>query len=121
MITSSPEIWWSPTTLEFQEIHARGGTDWTTINLVDSDGIAGQGEITSTQLSGSVAAITARLADRLRGQRIASDDHVMQLLGITPQACEEDQKLATAVSAIRAPSPTPSHSAHNYHSLNTSD
>ena len=101
MLTTSPEIWWSPTTLEFQQIHARGGTDWTTINLVDADGLAGQGEITSTQLSGSVAAITARLANRLRGQRIASDDHVMQLLGVTPEACEEDQKLATAVSALR--------------------
>jgi len=38
MLTTSPEIWWSPTTLEFQEIHARGGTDWTTINLSDADG-----------------------------------------------------------------------------------
>ena len=100
-ITSSPEIWWSPTTLEFQEIHARGGTAWTTINLVDADGIAGQGEITSTQLSGSVAAHTARLANRLRGQRIASDDHAMQLLGVDPTELEEDQRLATAVSALR--------------------
>lgn len=101
MLTTSPEIWWSPATLEFQEIHARGGTDWTTINLADADGIAGQGEITSTQLSGSVAAVTARLANRLRGQRIASDDHAMQLLGVTPNACEKDQNLATAVSALR--------------------
>ena len=101
MLTTSPDIWWSPTSLQFQEIHARGGTDWTTINLVDDDGLAGQGEITSTQLSGSVAAITARLANRLRGQRIASDDHAMQILGVAPEACEGDQKLATAVSAIR--------------------
>ena len=90
-----------PPRIEFQEIHARGGTDWTTINLVDADGLAGQGEITSTQLSGTVAAITARLANRLRGQRISSDDHVMQILGVTPEACEEDQQLATAVSALR--------------------
>ena len=75
---SNPEVWWTPTDLQFQEIHARGGTDWTTINLSDADGIAGQGEITSTQLTGSIAAVTARLANRLRGQRIASDDHVMQ-------------------------------------------
>ncbi len=100
-IIKSSDIWWSPTSLEFQEIHARGGTDWTTINLVDADGVAGQGEITSTQLSGSVAAITARLANRLRGHRIDSDDGVMQVLGITSEACEKDQKLATAVSGIR--------------------
>ena len=100
-IMTSPEIWWSPTSLEFQQIHARGGTDWTTINLVDADGVAGQGEITSTQLSSSVAAITARLANRLRGHRIASDDHVMQILAIDPNELEEDQKLATAVSALR--------------------
>ena len=101
MLTKSPEIWWSPATLEFQEIHVRGGTDWTTINLIASDGLAGQAEITSTQLPGSVAAITARLANRLRGQRIASDDQILQIIGTTPQACEEDQKLATAVSALR--------------------
>ena len=101
MLTTSPEIWWSPATLEFQEIHARGGTDWTTINLVDADGVAGQGEITSTQLSGSVATITARLANRLRGQRISSDDHVMQILGLDSAELEEDQKTATAVSALR--------------------
>ena len=45
--------------------------------------------------------MTARLANRLRGRRIASDDHVVQLLGVTSEACEEDQKLATAVSALR--------------------
>ncbi len=101
MFTSSPEIWWSPASLEFQEIRARGSTDWTTINLSDADGIAGQGEITSTQLSGSVAAHTARLANRLRGQRIASDDHAMQLLGVDPAELEVDQPLATAVSALR--------------------
>ncbi len=100
-ITTSPDIWWCPTALEFQEIHVRGNTDWATINLSDADGVAGQGEITSTQLSGSVAAITARLANRLRGQRIASDDHVMQLLGVDPAELEEDQKIATAVSALR--------------------
>ena len=98
---SNPEVWWTPTDLQFQEIHARGGTDWTTINLSDADGIAGQGEITSTQLTGSVAAVTARLANRLRGQRIASDDHVMRILGIDPSELEQDQRLATAVSGLR--------------------
>ena len=98
---SNTEIWWTPTDLQFQEIHARGGTDWTTIILTDADGVAGQGEITSTQLSNSVAAVTARLANRLRGQRIASDDHVMQILGIDPKELEQDQRLATAVSGLR--------------------
>ena len=98
---SNPEVWWTPTDLQFQEIHARGGTDWTTINLSDADGIAGQGEITSTQLTGSIAAVTARLANRLRGQRIASDDHVMRILGIDPSELEQDQRLATAVSGLR--------------------
>ena len=98
---SSSEIWWSPASLEFQEIHARGGTDWTTINLSDADGVAGQGEITSTQLTSSVAAVTARLANRLRGQRITSDDHAMQILGIDPNELEQDQRLATAVSGLR--------------------
>ncbi len=98
---NSADLWWVPTSLEFQEIHARGGTDWTTILLADADGLAGQGEITSTQLSGSVAAITAHLANRLRGQRITSEDDVIPILGVSPNDLVADQNLATAVSALR--------------------
>ena len=95
------DIWWEPASLEFQEIHIRGNTNWTTILMGDSDGVFGQGEITSTQLDGSVASLTARLANRMRGVRIESDDDVLRLLSIDPADLEHDQKLATAVSAIR--------------------
>ncbi len=99
--TVKQDVWWQPSSLLFQEVHVRGNTDWTTILLGDADGISGQAEITSTQLSTSVSALTARLANRLRGKRIASDDDVLQLIGIDDEALETDQLLATAVSALR--------------------
>ena len=95
------ENWWRPATLEFQQIHVRGNTEWTTINLGDADGVFGQGEITSTQLGRNVASLTARLANRLRGERIASDDDVLRILGFTPEALENNQLTATAVSGLR--------------------
>ncbi len=101
MLKPASEIWWRPTRLEFQQIHVRGNTEWTTINFGDADGIFGQGEITSTQLDRSVASLTARLANRLRGERIASDEDVLGILGFTTEALEADQRTSTAVSALR--------------------
>ena len=101
MISTSSEVWWQPNSLLFQQIHVRGDTEWTTIALGDADGVVGQGEITGTQLERSAVDATARLANRLRGVRVSSDDDVMQALRIPPQHLESDQVLATAVSALR--------------------
>ena len=101
MITSSSEIWWAPSALLFQQIHVRGDTAWTTIALGDADGVVGQGEITGTQLERSAVDATARLADRLRGVRLASDEDVLATLRIPEAELVLDQVLATAVSALR--------------------
>lgn len=101
MINTNSEVWWAPATLQFQQIHVRGGTEWTTIALGDADGIVGQGEITGTQLERSAVDATARLADRLRGVRLASDEDVLAALRIPEADLESDQVLATAVSALR--------------------
>ena len=101
MHSPSPEVWWQPATLLFQQIHARGGTDWTTIALGDADGVVGQGEITGTQLERSAVDATARFANRLRGHRLASDADVLRVLGIPAAELESNQVTATAVSALR--------------------
>ena len=75
--------WFSPKNLEFQKIKARGPTEWTTFSLSDSMGITGEGEITFTQLSGSVASVVARLANKLRGNKITSDYDVLTLNNLT--------------------------------------
>ena len=101
MITANSEVWWAPASLLFQQIHVRGATEWTTIALGDADGIVGQGEITGTQLERSAVDATARLADRLRGVRLASDEDVLATLRIPEAELVHDQVLATAVSALR--------------------
>lgn len=100
-MTDNSELWWRPTALEFQEVHVRGKTDWTTILFSDLDGVFGQGEITSTQLESGVASVTARLANRLRGERITSDEDVLRIISIPAERLEHDQLTATAVSALR--------------------
>lgn len=101
MITSNPEVWWEPSSLLFQQIHVRGNTDWTTVALGDADGIIGQGEVTGTQLERSAVDATARLADRLRGVRLSSDEDVVDALRIPESDLLSNQVLATAVSALR--------------------
>ena len=101
MITATSEVWWAPHSLLFQQIHVRGDTEWTTIALGDADGVVGQGEITGTQLERSAVDATARLADRLRGVRLASDEDVLAVLRIPEADLVADQVLATAVSALR--------------------
>ncbi len=95
------EIWFSPKELEFQSIHVRGNTDWVSFVLSDADDLYGSGEITSTQLDRSVAPVVARLANRMRGEKIESDDDVLRFNGLTPADLEADRLLATAVSGLR--------------------
>lgn len=96
-----PELWFKPTDLLFQKIHVRGKTDWVSFELTDADGTFGAGEITSTQLDRDVAPVVARLANRLRGEQIESDEDVLRLNRLSPAELEENILLATAVSGLR--------------------
>lgn len=93
--------WFSPTELSFNAIHVRAKTEWVHLSLGDGAVATGQGEITSTQLASEVAPVAARLANRLRGERITSDTDVLTLNNLTAEQLEEDQVLATAVSGLR--------------------
>ncbi len=96
-----PELWFKPTKLHFQTIHVRGNTNWVSFVLEDADETYGSGEITSTQLHREVAPVVARLANKLRGEQVSSDEDVLTLNGLTPNALEENVLLATAVSGLR--------------------
>ena len=96
-----PELWFSPTQLHFQTIHVRGKTDWVSFELTDSDGTFGAGEITSTQLDRDVAPVVARLANKLRGERLSSDEDVLRFNRLSPADLEANVLLATAVSGLR--------------------
>lgn len=96
-----PELWFKPTDLQFQKIHVRGNTDWVSFELADEDHTFGAGEITSTQLDREVAPVVARLANRLRGEQLESDDDVLTLNRLSPAELEDNILLATAVSGLR--------------------
>ncbi len=93
--------WFSPNELTFSSIHVRAKTDWVHLSLGDGSGTSGQGEITSTQLDREVSPVVARLANRLRGQRLTDDSDVLTFNNLGPEQLEEDQNLATAVSGLR--------------------
>lgn len=95
------ELWFNPASLHFQTIHVRGKTDWISFELADADGVSGAGEITSTQLDRDVAPVVARLANKLRGERLTSDEDVLHLNRLTPADLEENVLLASAVSGLR--------------------
>ena len=93
--------WFSPTELSFSAIRARPETEWVVLSLGDGTGTVGEGEITSTQLDRHVAPVAARLANRLRGQRITDDSDVITLNNLSTEQLENDRVLATAVSGLR--------------------
>ncbi len=95
------ELWFRPSKLQFLSVHVRGGTDWVAFELADADNTFGSGEITSTQLDREVAPVVARLANKLRGEQLSSDDDVLRLTGLSPSDLEANRLLATAVSGLR--------------------
>lgn len=85
------DFWFIPKKLHFQSIHVRGNTNWVSFELGDADGTFGAGEITSTQLDKDVAPVVAQLANKLRDERLTSDDDVLRLNGLTPSDLEENR------------------------------
>jgi len=90
-----------PAALTFYSVHVRGPTDWTFFELAGADGSAGLAEISSGAATGAAVAAVARLAGRLRGERLAGQGDVAPRLGLSPDDMETDRVLATAVSGLR--------------------
>ena len=89
------ELWFKPSRLHFQTIHVRGNTEWVSLELADNDGTFGAAEIAGLELAPAVA----RLADKLRGQKLSADDDVLHLNCLTPADLEENILLAAACAA----------------------
>ena len=93
--------WFTPTGLSFNSIEVRPETTWVHFALSDSNGIVGQGEITQSQIDQRIAAIVARLANNLRGEKLTDDSDVIKLNNLTIEQLESDVALASAVSGLR--------------------
>ena len=93
--------WFIPSELSFSAIRARPDTEWVHFSLGDGSGTVGEGEITDTQLKQTIAPIVAKLANRLRGQKLTSDTDVLTLNNLSVEKLEENVPLATAVSGLR--------------------
>lgn len=96
------DAWFSIRSLTCSEVKVRPMTTWTFIELRDDAGLAGLAEITHGPAQDSVVSLTARLAGRLRGERVRSDSGVLAMLGLSVSEVEKDLALATAVSGIRS-------------------
>ncbi len=92
--------WFSPDTLKFFSIQVWGGTEWTFLELGEKNGVSGLAEITGVQLSRSAVSLVAKMADRMRGERVHSTAHVLDLVGVSSEECLMDRTLAVAVSGI---------------------
>ena len=96
------DAWFAPRSLTCYEVKARPMTAWTFIELRDEAGLTGLAEITYGQGQDKVVSTLARLAGRLRGERLRSDADVLSKLGLRPADVAKDIVLATAVSGIRS-------------------
>ena len=101
-MTVLTDAWFAPRSLTCYEVKARPMTAWTFIELRDDAGLTGLAEITYGQGQDGVVSMLARLAGRLRGERLSSDADVLSKLGFRPADVAKDIVLATAVSGIRS-------------------
>ncbi len=97
---TTTDAWFAPASITMFEVTARAST-WTFVELRDRDGLTGLAEVTWRD-GEAVASRLARLANRLRGERLGSDGDVVAKLGLEPASLRQDIVLATALSGIRS-------------------
>ena len=93
--------WITIKSLNFYSVHVRGKTEWKFMEYITDDNISGISEITDTQLDSPVSTIISSLSNRMRGERICSEDDLMLHLPESNQA-KENLAIATAISGIRS-------------------
>ena len=87
--------------LNFYSVHVRGKTEWKFMEFITDDNLSGISEITDTQLDSPVSSIISKLSNRIRGEKICSEDELMLLLPEINLA-KENLDIATAISGIRS-------------------
>ena len=87
--------------LNFYSVHVRAKTEWKFMEFISDDGLSGISEITDTQLQSPVSQIIAKLSNKLRDEKISSEENLIELI---PQENLADTNLnyATAISGIRS-------------------
>lgn len=95
------DIWVRINRLNFYSIHVRGRTEWKFMEFVTEDNMSGISEITDTQLDSPVSTIISKLSNRIRGEKIFSENDLMSLIPEANKA-KENINIATAISGIRS-------------------
>lgn len=86
--------------LNFFSLHVRANTEWKFIEFITDDNISGISEITDTQLQSPVSKIVSRLSNKLRGEKLFSENELINIIDNENYA-SKDLSYATAVSGIR--------------------
>ena len=60
--------------LNFYSVHVRAKTEWKFMEFISDDGLSGISEITDTQLQSPVSQIIAKLSNKLRDEKISSEE-----------------------------------------------
>lgn len=87
--------------LNFFSIHVRGKTEWKFMEFITDDNISGISEITDTQLDSPVSTIISSLSNKLRGEKIFSENELLALID-NENIASKNLHTATAVSGIRS-------------------
>ena len=87
--------------LNFYSVHVRAKTEWKFMEFISDDGISGISEITDTQLQSSVSSIIAKLSNKLRDEKITSEENLLEIIHQEDLA-DINLSYATAISGIRS-------------------
>jgi galactonate dehydratase len=95
------DAWFAASAFTAYDLPVRGAYRWTFIELRDATGLTGIAEVTCRD-SALAASLAAKIAGRIRGERVSSDAALVSMAGITDAALQSDFILATAFSAVRS-------------------
>ena len=87
--------------LNFYSVHVRAKTEWKFMEFISDDGLSGISEITDTQLQSSVSKIIAKLSNKLRDEKISSEENLIEMIQ-QEEFANTDLNYATAISGIRS-------------------
>ena len=87
--------------VELSSVGVTESTEWTFAELAGSEGLRAVVEVTCGDYTGGVVDLLAEIVSTLRGQRLADESQVADILRLTPARLRADRPLATALSAIR--------------------
>jgi len=88
--------------LNFYSINVRANTNWKFMEFISDDNMSGISEITDTQINSSVEKIIAKLSNRLRNEKLISEENLLEYFKAEEKEASQNIELATAISGIRS-------------------